>query len=78
MPIKNAGYTRAKINVKLNRKRQEAKARQAAYDNLTIAEKMATLIKDGSQKQRNKLTKLMDKEDAKPAKPTKAPKAKKS
>jgi hypothetical protein len=58
MPIKQAGYTRTKINVKLNRKRQEARDRQAAFDKLTVDQKLATLVEGGSNRQRAKLEKL--------------------
>jgi len=72
--MKRESYTQVKNHAKRDRKRREAQARQAQYDSLTIAEKMATLIKDGSKKQRNKLEKLMEKEAAKPAKTPKTPK----
>ena len=58
-PIKKGGYTQIKANAKRNRKRDEAEDRQAKYDVLTIAEKFATLIKDGSKRQRNKLEKQL-------------------
>jgi len=74
MPKKTNGYTQVKAHAKLRKKQHEADDRQSKYNSLTIAEKFATLIKDGSKKQRNKLEKLMEKEAAKPVKPTKAPK----
>ena len=71
-------YTQNKNHAKQLRKQREADNRQAKYDSLTIAEKLATLIDGGSKKQRAKLEKLMEKEALKPVKPAKAPKAKKS
>jgi hypothetical protein len=65
LTIKRNGYTQVKANAKRNRKRNEADDRQAAYDNLTIAEKFSTLVTGGSAKQRNKLTKQLEKAAAK-------------
>lgn len=43
-------------------RRQQAEARQAEYDKLSIEEKLARLPKDGSKKQRAKLLALLDQE----------------
>lgn len=59
-------YSSAHLKAKRNRKRQEAEYRQEAWDKLTVAQKMASLIEGGSKKQRNKLEKLMDKSTNKP------------
>lgn len=64
------GYSQAKSNAKRNQKRKEAEARQAKYDSLTIAEKLATLIEGGSKKQRAKLEKLKEKSEKKAVKAT--------
>lgn len=71
MPIKQNGYTRTKINQKLNRKRQEAKARQAAYDKLTVDEKVSGLVPGGSKRQRARFEKL--KQSMPAVTPAKAP-----
>ena len=41
MPIKVNGYTQVKTHAKQLRKRREAEARQAKYDALPLAEKIA-------------------------------------
>lgn len=58
---KEKGYSQVKANARRNRKRKEAEARQAEYDSLTVAEKFARLIENGSKKQRAKLEKLKNK-----------------
>ncbi len=55
-PVKKNGYSQIVANVTKNRKRTEAKERQAAYDKLTTAEKLAAIGKTGSVKQKAKLT----------------------
>lgn len=71
MPIKQNGYSRTIINTKLNRKRNEAKARQAAYDKLTLDEKIAGLVPGGSKRQRARFEKL--KQSLPAVTPAKAP-----
>jgi hypothetical protein len=56
---KTNGYNTNKLKAKRRLKRQEAEARQKAYDRLTVAEKFATLIEGGSKKQRAKLEKMV-------------------
>ena len=58
--MKENGYSTFHLKAKQKRKRAEAEARQDAYDKLTIAEKFATLIPDGSKKQRAKLNKQLE------------------
>lgn len=58
MPKKNNGYSFAKQQARRDKRRQEAEARQAAYDKLTIAEKVTLAIqRGGSQKELAKLEK---------------------
>ena len=57
-PIKKNGYSRAKINVYLNTKRTEAKARQAKYDKLSKAQKVE-LAKSRRGESKRELDKLV-------------------
>jgi len=61
-------YSHAKADARNNRRRDEADSRQAKFDALTLAEKLATLIKGGSKKQRAKLEKQLADQPAAPAK----------
>jgi hypothetical protein len=50
MSYKEGGYTQIKAHTKQLRKRREAEARQAKYDTLTHAEKIALVTNRGGSK----------------------------
>ena len=71
-------YTQNKNHAKQLRKQREADNRQAKYDSLTIAEKLATLIPNGSNRQRTRLQKQLESQTTvKPTTPKNAVKKKK-
>jgi hypothetical protein len=47
MPKKNNGYTQVKVHAKRLRKQQEANGRQAKYEALSRADKIALVINRG-------------------------------
>ena len=58
MPKKTEGYTQLKAHARQDRKRRDAYARQDKYDSLTVAEKIALVLKrGGSKKELERLTK---------------------
>ena len=83
-PIKQAGYSSFHLHAKRDRKQSEAFQRQLKYDALTLKEKIASCVPNGSTKQRNKLQLLKSENPVQPAtvtetkKPVKAKKTVKS
>ncbi len=70
---KQNGYNSSFIRAKRNRKRDEAEARQFAYDQKSTATKLKELGATGSNRQRARLTAILAKEqEAKAAKGVKA------
>lgn len=68
---KKESYSHEKLDRRNDKRRQEANARQAAYDKLTLEQKLANAI---GKKERAKIEKKIAKRDEK--KPAMPPKAK--
>ncbi len=66
--------TRKNMPMNIDYRREGAKARQAAYDALTIEQKLAQLPKDGAKRQHARLVFQMAQRDAEAAKVAAAPK----
>jgi hypothetical protein len=67
---KKENYSHEKLDRRNDKRRQEAEARQAAYDKLTLEQKLANAI--GKKEQKKIMAKIARRDQKKPATPPKA------
>jgi len=70
MAKKDKGYSHAKADLRKDKRRQEADARQRVYDGLTLEQMLANAI--GKKEQKKLMAKIAKRDEKKPATPRKA------